>query len=117
MYIDGKKIVKDYQKGVLLLKKACNANYYKACDNLGLIYMYSKAYDKAVKLYQRTCKKNNFQACNNLGVMYENGLGVKQDIEKTKQLYKKACAGGLKPSCKALKILDEYKKDYHDKSH
>lgn len=43
-------------------------------------------------------------ACNNLGILYGNGLGVREDRAKAKELFGKACDLGSQLGC------DNYKK-------
>ena len=38
------------------------------------------------------------------------GNGVKQDIKKAKQLFKKSCDKGFKEGCSNNKLLDNYKR-------
>jgi len=38
-------------------------------------------------------------ACNNLGIMYLNGLGTRQNLDKAKDYFGKACDLGIQIGC------------------
>ena len=50
-------------------------------------------------MYKIACDKDAFEACGELGALYTQGLGVKKDAAKAKELFKKACDGGDKAGC------------------
>ena len=57
---------------------------------------YYQTTQKLKKIFEKDCNQNinieNMEiGCYNLGVMYFDGKGVKKDIKKAKQLFKKSC--------------------------
>ncbi|MDY0115991.1 MAG: hypothetical protein RBR59_00265 [Sulfurimonadaceae bacterium] len=63
-------------------------------------------YAKAKNLFEVTCHQNNNpQACAILAVMYVNGQGVKKDINKAKELYKKSCDNNFELGCQGYNEL------------
>jgi TPR repeat protein len=44
--------------------------------------------------------------CNNLGALYAQGNGVPRDLERARDLYGEACAGGEEYGCTNLDDLD-----------
>ena len=47
------------------------------------------------------------KGCYNLGKAYSNGIGVRQNKQKAKELFGKACDGGHQGGCKGYRILNE----------
>lgn len=47
------------------------------------------------------------EVCYNLGLIYGYGEGVKQDSQKTKEYFSKACDLGNQDACKGHKSLNE----------
>lgn len=94
---------KDEAKALDLYEKACDLNYGNGCLNAGVSYYKRNNYGKARKLFERGCELDSERACYNLGLMYGNGQGARQDVEKTKELYGKACDLGYQPACDAYK--------------
>ena len=43
--------------------------------------------------------------CSRLGSIHEDGVGVKQDLDRAIALYRKACAGGKLRGCDALGVM------------
>ena len=50
---------------------------------------------------------NVMAACNNLGVMFYRGEGVRQDYQRSLELYDKACKGGNADACNNLGVMFE----------
>lgn len=44
-------------------------------------------------MYEKACSADFATACYNLGLIYADGILVKQDFAKAKELYEKSCAG------------------------
>ena len=119
--------VKDYKKAIEWYEKAANQGHIKAQLELGSLYSEKenteKDYKKAIKWLEKVAnleitleddvvngkfdELNTLKAVaqNNLGNLYYNGHGVKQDKNKAKELYEKACNGGNFISCESLKDL------------
>jgi len=94
MYLDSTNN-KKRKKSFNLLLKACNGGILGACFSLGNIYINGQLIKQSNGGYMN--------GCYNLGVFYEEGFGVKKNILKAIQLYKKACNGGIKRACIAYK--------------
>lgn len=54
---------------------------------------------------EKGCKLDEGVACNSLGWLYYNGQGARQDYEKAKELYGKACDLGNQNGCEWYKRL------------
>jgi len=50
------------------------------------------------------CDEDNAFACNNLGIMYLNGLGTRQNLDKAKDYFGKACDLGIQIGCDNYKM-------------
>ena len=116
--------VKDYKKAIEWYGKAANQGHIKAQLELGSLYSEKenteKDYKKAIKWLEKVAnleitleddvvngkfdELNTLKAVaqNNLGNLYYNGHGVKQDENKAKELYEKACQGAF-IACENLK--------------
>jgi len=73
----------------------------------GLSAYDKKDYKKAVALYQKAADQGDVSAQTKLGVMYANGLGVRQNTSKAKELYGKACDEGDNLGCRYYAILNK----------
>ena len=93
-------VEKDIIKAIKYYKKACGANEYEACSNLGTIYMAKQEYKKAMELYTKACNGGETMGCNNLGAVYSLGEGAKMDKVKGAMYYKKACDTGNWLGCR-----------------
>ena len=90
------------KKGMFYLDKLC-IEYPSAdnCNMVGAAYFFGyipgtniktfQDFNKAVKFSQKACKLGSGEACNNVGVAYMSGKGVKKNINKAEEYYKKAC--------------------------
>lgn len=72
----------DFQQ-TLQLAKAGNVN---AQLHVAFLYYQESNYAASVKWYQEAIKSGNPRAYHSLGYIYLNGLGVKKDVTKAKQL-------------------------------
>ncbi|PSM52352.1 Sel1 domain-containing protein [Campylobacter blaseri] len=99
LYKYGYGVKQDDKKAFELLKKACDNGSLIGCDNLGNLYYTKQDYIKAATSYKKACNSNNALSCFNLGDLYMEGKGVKQDLQKAKEYFNKACEYGYKDSC------------------
>jgi uncharacterized protein len=67
----------------------------------------SAAFDR--NFYEQRCGWGDAEACGKTAVMYWEGRGTAQDHAKALALHRKACDGGYKPSCDALKNFPDAK--------
>ena len=63
--------------------------------------------------YSKECKSKNFKSCYEVGLMYASGDGVKQDTNKAKEFYKRACDGGSSEGCVSLEMLNSANKVFN----
>lgn len=103
-YDDGHITPKDTNKAIALYEAACADEYYQGCHNLGVTYHSSQEYEKALSNYTKSCSNDMFDSCVNLGSMYERGQGVDKDIQKSRELYKKACDAEQHQGCNNLAL-------------
>ena len=66
----------------------------------------NKDYQTAFKIFQNLGNKGDASAQFALGHMYEFGEGVRQDYQKAKEWYGKACDNGSRSGCGAYKDLN-----------
>ncbi|MWV61106.1 sel1 repeat family protein [Helicobacter saguini] len=83
--------VQDYNRSIIYLQKACDSNYFEACNKLGFSFQRLNNYKKAKKYYKIACDRDNMNACFNLASLYIDGLGVGKSYEKANKLYEKIC--------------------------
>lgn len=88
-----------------------------ALYSLGEIYFYGKGviinYKKALEFYEQSAKLGYPKAQGKLGLMYFNGVEVKKDIEKAKELLSDSCEGGFIKACEFYN--ENFIKKYSDK--
>lgn len=107
--IDNKK------KANKLFEKACNANIYESCLNLGKSYLFEnkgvqKNTKKGLYLIKKSCDNNLVEACATIGQFYMKGKYLNKNINKGLSLMNKACKDGNYKSCHNLGIY--YNKDF-----
>ena len=67
-----------------------------------------KTSQKPQKLYEQACIYGYEKGCNNYAIMLAEGKGVKEDIEKAREIFTKSCKNGLKEACENLEILGKH---------
>lgn len=117
-------------------QKQCNDKNYAVCGIVGNLEEYgNENYKEAKKYYQTACKKTNIEAtyqikqidntidkmsgifiaqlsCKLLGHLYYRGNGMKQDIDKAIQYYKKSCDLGDNYACGHIGFIYYKKEDF-----
>ncbi len=96
-YEHGKGVVRNRGRAVKLYHRACNGDNRIACYNLGSCYEFGRG---AARDYRRSCDGGTLTACYNMALMFKYGRGVAKDRGKALLLFRKACAGGHKDSCR-----------------
>ena len=95
LYILGKGIDKDVQKGLEILNKNVEKENSKAMLIMSALYIQGaeieKDYSKALNLGLKACDKGEALACRLVAEIYQNGLGVAISNEKTFEFFKKSC--------------------------
>lgn len=89
----------------LFLSTLLFATFTYANFEEGFIFYNNKNYEKALNLWQSACEKNDARACNVLALMYDNGEYVKENKNRAKEFYKKACDTGDDVGCKFYKKM------------
>lgn len=80
---------------------SCNAKNLEACLQAGDYIYERKFYEEAARYYDSVCANyQHLASCLRLANMFEKGIGVKKDLQKSKDIYERACYSGDKPSCK-----------------
>ena len=99
---------------VLLVASLCvlNAGYIKEALNA------KDDHNKLAQIYEDACdKEKKASGCYNLAVLYsrgdgnvkkDEGKGVKEDVEKAREIFTKSCKNGLKEACENLEILGKH---------
>ena len=85
-----KKVEKFFDK----YKLTMNKNRYN------IDAMFSKIERIGIKITKRACDLGDALGCNFLAFSYEQGKGVKKNIIRARQLFRKACKAGSKVACK-----------------
>lgn len=89
---------KDYDRAMVLYRKASEAGSAVAASGVGFLYYYGQGvaqdFEEARKWYEKGAAAGNALAMNNLGFSYEKGSGVAQDYTEARRWYEKAVALG-----------------------
>ncbi|MET1411520.1 tetratricopeptide repeat protein [Roseibium sp. HPY-6] len=99
MYYWGQGVAQDQKRAVSLFRSAVDLGYSYAHVSLGLAYEQGggveKDYARAADEYQKAIDaEGSARAKAYLGWLYQEGLGVGQDLEKSRALYEDAVAEG-----------------------
>lgn len=98
MYLEGKRVPRDYQKAADWIGKAAEAGHPEAQHDLGLMYYKGRGveldYQKACEWFAKAAEAGHATARYNMGVMYENGYGVPKDMARAAEWYQEAAAQG-----------------------
>jgi len=83
MYMQGQGLPRDYNKALLLFRKAAKKNLPNAQNNLGVMYAggygVTQDFKQAVSWFEKAANQNYALAMNNLADLYEKGVGVNKD--------------------------------------
>lgn len=101
-YAQNKGVDTDFNKAIEYLNKSAEQGFAPALVELAGVYCsglpdlnISQDFDKALSLYKKAAEQGFPMAQLMLGRMYENGWGVRKNIKKSKEWYKKAERQGL----------------------
>jgi TPR repeat protein len=108
MYLVGKGVPRDANRGVGLFKQACDRGDDISCSQLGNLYAIGRDvpqdFVQAWSLFNQSCNKGIVAACGGLARLYEEGLGVAPDRERAAQLYATVCESGMDAQTCARRI-------------
>lgn len=123
-YLFGSGVAKDQAKAFEYLDKTCNAQARTGCKVLGV--MYEKGIgvvadpEKASEYYTLAgpetgvvadspaaayivfvdaCNRGNYIGCFDAAWLLEEGVSVERNITASRELFEKACDGGIAPAC------------------
>lgn len=104
LYINGTSVIsRDFQKAFTLNLNACNASFFRACDNMSILFRKGlgvpKDYAKSFAYSVKACNGNSYTGCNNIGFHYEFGLGRPKDFTKAISYYTSACSKNHATAC------------------
>lgn len=88
-YLEGNAVEMDLDKGVGLLKKSAENGNCFAQHKLASIFNDNKNYKEAFYWYNKTVESGSMNSYFDLGLCYEYGIGVKKDLDKAIECYKK----------------------------
>ncbi|TNE34434.1 MAG: sel1 repeat family protein [Alphaproteobacteria bacterium] len=104
----GKGKSADYRRAEQLYKIACDGGKGKACYNLGYINSrFANGAAVAVSYYEKACRFGMAEGCLKAGLAYYDGVpesqgqggAVPKSHKKARELFQKACKGGLQKAC------------------
>ena len=111
-YYNGDGVSTDYARAVEYYRKAAEAGYAGAQNDLGFCYYEGKGVEKnyrtAVYWFEKAASQGNTWGQNNLGSCYLNGHGVERDYDKAFDLINKSIEQG---NTHALVTLGNYYKN------
>ena len=93
-YYYGTFVERDKEKGIMLLKKACDSDCTDALNTIGMILNEEKRYDESFPYHKRSAEKGDMYGLHNLGNAYFYARGVECDVQKAFDLWKAAAAKG-----------------------
>jgi hypothetical protein len=85
----------DNEKIISLLENGCSNNYGRACNKLGMLYLFSAGIEKSLQIWEKGCQNNDANCCKNIADEYKE----RKDLSKAKTYYEKACALGDFGAC------------------
>lgn len=98
MYLDGRGVPKDEQRGARLIQQAAQAGQANAQFLLGALYASGRAVrrsdEEAVRWYRSAAQQGHSAAQGRLGLMLARGLGVARNEEEAVAWWRKGAAQG-----------------------
>lgn len=114
-YLYGNDVIKDENRGYMLVLNAANMGNPDGMFELGNCYYFGKGTrvdkKKAVHWFAKAAENGDFNAQRTMGDLYSNGDGVEQDEEKAIFWYNKAIKGGSANALNNLGIIYRELKD------
>lgn len=123
-YVFGSGVDKDAQRGMQFLSKTCNQETRNGCKVLGVMYekgigvtpdtvkaseyyelagpesdLVADSPQSAYIVFVDACNRGNFLGCFDAAWFLEEGVEVDRNITTSRELFEKACKGGVTPAC------------------
>lgn len=99
----------NYEKAMLIYKKACDIDNGKGCNHVATMYIKANGVEqdpkKAISFITKACDLKEAKACYDLAYFYYRGLYVDKDKTKAISLFDRACNAGSVKGCKNYKRL------------
>ena len=89
-YYYGTFVEQDKEKGMMLLKKACDSDCTDALNTIGMVLNEEKRYDESFPYHKRSAEKGDMYGLHNLGNAYFYARGVERDVKKAFDLWTEA---------------------------
>jgi TPR repeat protein len=77
------------------LEKLCTEGYGKACNSLGMLYLFTRGSEQGLAIWEKGCALNDANCCKNIADEYKE----KKNLAKAKIYYERACALGDFGAC------------------
>lgn len=89
-YKEGRGVERDLKQSMKLYEKAASGGYVNAQYELAVMFEKKRDFRKAAKWYEKAANAAHGESMYRLAVFYDDGKGVKKDVKKAMELYKKA---------------------------
>ena len=93
-YYYGSFVEQDKEKGMMLLKKACDCDSVDALNTIGVILNGEERYEESFPYHKRSAEKGDMYGLHNLGNAYFYARGVERDVKKAYSLWSEAAEKG-----------------------
>ena len=93
-YYYGTFVEQDKEKGMSLLKKACECDCVDALNTIGVILNGEERYEESFPYHKRSAEMGDMYGLHNLGNAYFYARGVERDIKKAFDLWREAADKG-----------------------
>ena len=93
-YYYGTFVEQDKEKGMMLLKKACECDCVDALNTIGVILNGEERYEESFPYHERSAEMGDMYGLHNLGNAYFYARGVERDIKKAFDLWREAADKG-----------------------
>jgi TPR repeat protein len=110
--VDGAGVARDPGRAASVYARACQGGHLVACARGGTLMEQghdARAVDPhaaAAALYERGCALGDAASCFNLGALVGSGRGRGKDPARARELYRQACALGMRQVCGLLALWD-----------
>ena len=85
----------DNEQIMNMLDTLCSQGYGKACNSLGMLYLFTRGAEEALAVWDKGCALNDANCCKNIADEYKE----RKDLARAKIYYEKACGLGDFAAC------------------